>query len=237
MARYQNLIGQTFNNLKVIAPTEKRTKDGGMIWLCECVCGNKKEIRAKSLKNGNTKSCGCLQKKIASDRLKKDLTGQIFGELKALYPTEERKHGSIVWQCECSCGNLHKATAELLLSGSVKSCGCIRSRGNSKVQKILNELHENFVKEYCVRIDNINYYYDFCVLRDNKIFCFIEYDGVLHFKQDRYHGWNNEENWIRTHKNDKIKNNYAEEHGIKLIRIPYTDYDKIDKKYLLERME
>ena len=31
------------------------------VFLCECDCGNKKEIRASELLNGGTKSCGCLR--------------------------------------------------------------------------------------------------------------------------------------------------------------------------------
>ena len=82
------------------------------------------------------------------------------------------------------------------------------------------------------------YAFDFVIFnKDNTIKCFIEYDGILHFKQDSYHGWNNPENWERTQKNDKIKNNYCKEHNIPLIRIPYTDFDNIDSNYLIERIE
>lgn len=63
------------------------------------------------------------------------------------------------------------------------------------------------------------------------------YDGVLHFERDDYHGWNNEQNWEKTKRNDKIKNKYCVENNIKLIRIPYYDYDNIDLNYLLERMD
>jgi hypothetical protein len=32
-------------------------------WLCQCTCGNTKVVLGDKLKNGNTKSCGCFQKK------------------------------------------------------------------------------------------------------------------------------------------------------------------------------
>ena len=35
---------------------------------------------------------------------------------------------------------------------------------------------------------------------------------------------------------DQIKNNYCKENGICLIRIPYTNFDKLNKEYLLERI-
>ena len=39
----------------------------------------------------------------------------------------------------------------------------------------------------------------------------MEYDGILHFSQDSYHGWNNEENWLKTKKNDEIKNQWCKD--------------------------
>jgi hypothetical protein len=38
------------------------TKKGRHVWLCECICGNKKPVSANSLTSGNTKSCGCLHR-------------------------------------------------------------------------------------------------------------------------------------------------------------------------------
>ena len=67
----------------------------------------------------------------------------------------------------------------------------------------------------------------------NQVICFIEYDGILHFEQDNYHGWNDEKKWERTQKNDKIKTQYAQDNNIPLIRIPYTDFDILDKQYIL----
>lgn len=33
----------------------------GCKWLCQCDCGRYSEVKASNLKNGNTKSCGCLR--------------------------------------------------------------------------------------------------------------------------------------------------------------------------------
>ena len=46
----------------------------------------------------------------------KDLTNQHFGRLRAIRPTEERKNKSVVWECECECGNICKVCAEYLTS-------------------------------------------------------------------------------------------------------------------------
>lgn len=63
--------------------------------------------------------------------------------------------------------------------------------------------------------------------------CCIEYDGEMHFKY-KNQGWNNKENFESTIERDNIKNKYCEDNGIKLIRIPYTEYKNIDEDYLWE---
>lgn len=230
-----NLMNQKFGRLLVIDTAPN--KNGRTAWLCQCECGNKIIVTTKSLRDGNTRSCGCLHKEIVSKQFSKDITNQRFGNLIALKPTNKRRHGSVVWECACDCGNQHYATTELLLAGKVTSCGCVRSKGNQKIKNILQNNNILFISEYPIRINNINYYYDFAILKNEQVLCFVEYDGILHFEQDYYHGWNNKDTWEKTKKNDIIKNNYAQNIKIPLIRIPYIDYDKIDFKYLKERIE
>jgi len=58
----------------------------------------------------------------------KDLTGQRFGKLVALYPTEKRESGSIIWQCRCDCGNFAEGSVVALIKKRVRSCGCLYSK-------------------------------------------------------------------------------------------------------------
>lgn len=55
----------------------------------------------------------------------------------------------------------------------------------------------------------------------------IEYDGEQHFRPI---GWYTYDiaSFTSMQTRDSIKNNYCKEHGIRLLRIPYTDYDNID---------
>lgn len=55
------LRGKRFGRLTVLKRTG-RDKGGNVFWLCQCDCGNIKEIRGMSLKPGGTQSCGCFQK-------------------------------------------------------------------------------------------------------------------------------------------------------------------------------
>lgn len=56
----------------------------------------------------------------------KDITGQRFGRLTALAPTEERHRSSVVWECRCDCGQLCRVPGDWLRRGSVRSCGCLQ---------------------------------------------------------------------------------------------------------------
>lgn len=59
--RHEDLTGKRFGRLVVLEEAE-RNKSGDIMWLCKCDCGNTTIVRGSSLKNGDTKSCGCLAK-------------------------------------------------------------------------------------------------------------------------------------------------------------------------------
>lgn len=53
-----------------------------------------------------------------------DLTGQRFGKLVATKETNKRNYGSVVWECQCDCGETALVTSGNLRSGHTQSCGC-----------------------------------------------------------------------------------------------------------------
>jgi hypothetical protein len=60
-----DISGQKFHRLtavKAIGSTKR-----GVSWLCRCDCGSEPTVATSSLRNGKTKSCGCLQKEKASE--------------------------------------------------------------------------------------------------------------------------------------------------------------------------
>ena len=117
----RNIRGQVFGSLTAIEPLEKRIS-GNVVWRCRCACGNEVEVITNRLTQGGVTSCGCK----SSNRNKpSDLTGQSFGKLTALYPTDKRIHHSIAWHCKCACGGEKDVSAVWLKAGRVKSCGCI----------------------------------------------------------------------------------------------------------------
>ena len=69
----KDLTNLRFGSLVVVKQTEDHVyKDGSRKakWLCICDCGNQKSVIGKNLLNGATRSCGCLQKQVASKLLK-----------------------------------------------------------------------------------------------------------------------------------------------------------------------
>lgn len=55
-----NFTGQQFGRLTVINRHPENAKDGQARWNCECDCGNGITVTARYLKEGTTRSCGCL---------------------------------------------------------------------------------------------------------------------------------------------------------------------------------
>ena len=64
--------GNKYGRLTVIKEYG-RDKNGSVLWLCKCECGNEVVVRCDSLINGNTKSCGCLKRERASDRMREQI--------------------------------------------------------------------------------------------------------------------------------------------------------------------
>lgn len=57
---FKNITGGKFGRLKAFNFVKR--KGGQSVWLCECECGNLSNVALGHLRDGNTKSCGCLHK-------------------------------------------------------------------------------------------------------------------------------------------------------------------------------
>jgi len=67
-----NLTGQRFGRL-IVLKFAGRNKFSQTRWLCKCDCGMENIVSSVNLRNGNTKSCGCLRNETASQTCKKRL--------------------------------------------------------------------------------------------------------------------------------------------------------------------
>lgn len=156
------MVGKKFGNL-VVQKLAYRGKDSKKYWECQCGCGRVCLVQESHLKNGHTKSCGCLRKKRMTNRWL-DLTGQRYGrlvvqrlanqdEISAYGTGKEGEPGKIaeenagvlgrlqdLWLCRCDCGNVCVCQKENLRDGKTKSCGCFRNETRQKNMRNGNSL-------------------------------------------------------------------------------------------------
>jgi hypothetical protein len=119
--RAVDLRGQRFGRLLALEPTEERHGIGYVVWRCLCDCGNMTSVISGNLTGSRVRSCGCLR-----PRTTIDITGQRFGKLTVIKPSEERRNREVIWQCQCDCGNISYVRSACLRRGTTTSCGCLR---------------------------------------------------------------------------------------------------------------
>ena len=177
----EDLTGCVFGELTVVERTENR--GGRTCWRCRCSCGAETEATAHDLKAGKVKSCGGKPHRVGRNRV--DLRDKKFGRLTALYPTERRdRKGSVYWHCACDCGRMAEITEWALVSGSRRSCGCLKSENQ---KKIFQRLH--MVDGTCIemlekrknRRDNVSGFRGVCQMKNQK------YRVSIGFKGKRYY--------------------------------------------------
>lgn len=141
-----DLAGEKFGNLTVIEATDQR-ENGYIVWRCRCDCGREVKVSRKKLLRGTVTSCGCQIRM----RHRKDIRGNRYGRLTALYPTEKRdKKGSVYWHCKCDCGREKDITEDKLEHGNVRSCGCLQQQTRDRIGETREKLH--FVDGTCIEM-------------------------------------------------------------------------------------
>ena len=228
MPKFIDLTGQRFERLTVIKqfPTQKGQKTK---WECKCDCGNVTVVASTHLRSGHTKSCGCLQKEHAGSLNFKDITNERFGRLIAIENLGSNQKGNALWRCKCDCGNFIVVSGVELRRNHTNSCGCLCSKGEAKIQTILEENNFKFQKEKsfkdCIFPDSLGMArFDFFV-NDEYL---IEYDGIQHFYSfnfgnERY----GEQKFLELQRRDKYKTDWCRKNSIPLIRIPYTIFETL----------
>ena len=227
----KSLVGQVFGKLTVLEDSGKRNWKN-IIYKCQCECGKIVEVPGGNLTSNNTKSCGCYKSNFLKEYyLEKDnLVGQTFGKLLVIERTEKRHNRAIIYKCQCECGNIIETSSSYLRNGDTQSCGCINSKGEEKISRILRDNNISF--ETQKKFDdcrnpktNNQFKFDFYI-NNNYI---IEYDGIQHFKE-----WTLSNNTLEERKKyDELKNQYCKENNIPIIRIPYTRFKELCLQDLL----
>jgi hypothetical protein len=113
--KWIDLAGKRFARLVVMKYA------GRYKWVCACDCGAVAIVHRGSLRNGHTRSCGCLKIELTSARSRVNLVGRRFGRWKVINYAGYRK-----WACVCACGTQRDVAGSNLQQGFSRSCGCLR---------------------------------------------------------------------------------------------------------------
>lgn len=134
MGKFIDETGNQYGEWTILEyiPPDKRESQG-LNWLAQCSCGDKRPVRISDLRNGKSKSCGCLRKKNWNIEI-----GKTYGEITVLYQLKNR-HGNYIQQyhCRCSCGNEVDWPADYI--NKKKNCGCKFMEGFDTLQDMIGE--------------------------------------------------------------------------------------------------
>ena len=117
-------VGKKFGKITIL-----QDKLLGQKCLIKCDCGVEKTVRRYDVFDGKIKSCSsteCAGKWV-------DIVGRRFDQLVATkFIGLSGNKQTIVWECQCSCGNIIRTGYVALITGHKKSCGCIKGERISR---------------------------------------------------------------------------------------------------------
>lgn len=213
-------------------------------------------------KEHNYVSCGCQDDRLLKEkkararqldkekvirgakkaRLRNSLyqVGTKWGHLTIVNITNMRDSaGNKIVECLCDCGKsneLYQYSTSYLYNIQNKRC-CplckdkIISKGEKEISNLLDskkiKYYQHFYFNDCVN-PKTNYRLSFDFYLPDYNYC-IEYDGRQHFESNNYFC---HDSLLDRQYRDNLKNQYCQNKGIKLIRIPYTKLGKITLKDL-----
>lgn len=92
----KNLVGKRFGRLVPIRALKER-KFGGLVWVCQCDCGNIHEVTSGKLIAGEILSCGCLKDEAAERNYKEGTSLLAIVPDKKLIKSNTSGHTGVTW--------------------------------------------------------------------------------------------------------------------------------------------
>lgn len=251
--RIEHYSGEVLNAIGSIFLRDVPTPEGqkGRFALIECGECHKPHIQKLcNVINGNSACAECGQKK-NQEYIKNNIArhysyGDVLNEETGTIFIKEVSHEGFARrraEVKCGrCGHTYIATISNVVNGSYcyHCSDCRNSNASKKVERIFIDNGIPYEREYTfsdLRGFNSSYLrYDFAVFLKSNNILLIEIDGRQHFEPVEY--WGGLEYFNRLRENDKKKTLYAQEHSfLRLIRIPHTDFNKINKDYILDLLQ
>lgn len=127
VAAKPDCTGQKFGHLTVLGKGSRvkykkhnRNETYRFLWRLQCDCGRVVELSRGDFdrrSGSGQKTCGCALANVNRGKKVKDITGQKFGNLKALKLTGKRdKNNKPTWSFECDCGGTRELSYSRILS-------------------------------------------------------------------------------------------------------------------------
>lgn len=215
-------------NYKLLSTKEEYTNNHSNILI---QCDKQHEpyyVSFSNFKNNNSRCphC-CYNKKFSYNEVKNYIESFNYRLLSNEY---NGTHDYLLVQCN----NFHKPY-KVTFNNFKKGNRCphcnIISKGELKIEEILTNKNILFEKQKtfndCKSIRKLPF--DFYIIEKNIL---VEYDGEFHYQISRYD--NGFDKFVGMKIRDTIKTKYCKDNNIKLIRIPYWEYDNIENILIKE---
>ena len=192
---------------------------------------HEKIVDTRNLNSNHTQSCGCYQKERAAANAI-DMSNYENDNFKVLERDGSSNIGQAAkWKCICKhCGNIFTIEGKHLRAEDTKSCGCIHSKGEQKITRMLIDEGCEFSTQYTfpdlIGVGGRRLRFDFAIFLGGKLDKLIEFNGLQHYKKPEGR-WGDE--WENLIENDKRKVEYCKKNCIPLTIIKYDqDFTILD---------
>lgn len=206
--------------------------------MIKCICKNhrNKGVQIKSLQSFK-KDQGCPYCMGVAKLTQEEFENKVYQNDKNIQVLSKYDGNKSYIDCKCrECGYTWNTQAFNLMYGG-KCPNCSGSKGEMKIRGLLDKSLVNYRREF-VFDDLIGdcgkpLRFDFAILNnDDSLNCLVEFDGIQHYEPINF--WGNKYAYTQIRfetlkRYDERKNNYCTKHNIKLIRIPYWDFDNIEE--------
>ena len=193
--------------------------------LLDCICpeGHKCKIRFNDFNHGHgCRECG---KGLRSEVQRTDYEIIKQGFEKEGYTLITEKYINNKQDLTCKCPNGHTYTTQWNRFQQGLRCPmCNSPKGEEFIIKLLKELEIEFIHDECIWKPYNNLRPDFFLPNYNLV---IEFDGIQHFEPVDFFG--GQKGFEKRQQKDKEKNKYCKNNNIDILRIPYWDFDNIEK--------
>lgn len=164
-------IGAKYGRWTVLAKAEKKG-----YFTCRCDCGTVKDVHGQRLKNGQSRSCGCLMRDLLNERWEKN---HVIGRKKGRLTVIRKLYNSDYvgyYLCHCDCGNDLVLPAPCIAPSSNQiSCGCLRASDEGRLRATIGQIRNKTVqKNSTTGVTGVT-------INQGKYVATLRIDGVIHY--------------------------------------------------------